>query len=100
MATSRTGTGSHKRFRRAVLAQGRADGITHCPMPGCGVRLDYDVGRKPNSAEPDHIVPVARGGTNSAENGRVICRECNQRRGKGRRIPRAEVKGVQASPIW
>ena len=84
MATSRTGTASHKRFRIAVLQAGRDAGITHCPA--CGVVLDYDRGRLPDSAEPDHITPWADGGRNDASNGRVLCRRCNQRRGKGRRL--------------
>lgn len=81
MVTSRTGTSSHLRFRREVLRRDRAEGVTHCPA--CGVLLDYDVSRQPNSAEPDHIVPVAMGGTNDVSNGRVLCRLCNQKRGKG-----------------
>lgn len=100
MATSRTGTGSHKRWRKQVLQQGQADGVTHCPMPSCGVRLDYTAGLMPHSAEPDHITPVARGGMNIVENGRVICRRCNQRRGKGRAVPVAQPKPVTASDIW
>lgn len=79
MTTSRTGTASHKRFRRDVLRAGQQAGITHCPL--CNVMLDYDEGRKPNSAEPDHIVPHALGGYDHVDNGRVICRRCNQRRG-------------------
>jgi 5-methylcytosine-specific restriction endonuclease McrA len=98
MATSRTGTASHKRFRKQVLSQARADGVTHCPL--CRVALDYSAGLKPNSAEPDHIIPVARGGTNDADNGRAICRECNQRRGKGRAMPVAQSRPVVASDIW
>ena len=88
MATSRTGTASHKRFRREVLAAGQLAGITHCPL--CGVLLDYDRGLLPNSAEPDHIVPHAEGGDNSVSNGRVLCRLCNQRRGKGSRRERKQ----------
>ncbi|WP_123739786.1 HNH endonuclease signature motif containing protein [Salana multivorans] len=89
MVTSRTGTTSHLRFRKAVLAAGRAAGVTRCPVPGCGVWLDYDVSRQPNSAEPDHIIRVVDGGTNDASNGRVICRRCNQRLGQRRAETRA-----------
>lgn len=83
MATSRTGTASHKRFRRAVLNRDRRAGITHCPV--CGVLLDYTTGLLPNSAVPDHIVPWSAGGTDHPDNGRTCCRLCNEKRGKGRR---------------
>lgn len=83
MVASRTGLSPHLRFRRAVLSRDRRAGITHCPE--CGVLMDYDKGRQPHSAEPDHIVPIARGGTNDPENGRTICRRCNQRKGSGRK---------------
>lgn len=79
MATSRTGTASHKQFRTRVLTRDRDAGITQCPL--CGVTLNYDTGRQSNSAEPDHIIPHAHGGTNDPTNGRTICRQCNQSRG-------------------
>lgn len=100
MATSRTGTASHKRWRKRVLQQAQADGITHCPVLGCGVRLDYSRGLQPNSAEPDHINAWANGGRNDVQNGRVMCRQCNQRRGKGRAAPLPPAKPVASSPIW
>ena len=87
MATSRTGTAAYQHWRRRVLAAGRADGVTRCP--GCGVELDYEHGRRPDSAEPDHILPHKWGGRDTVENGRVLCRQCNIRRGAGRRaVPR------------
>ena len=76
MASSRTGLTPHLRFRKAVLTRDRRNGITHCPL--CNVQLNYDITRQPNSAEPDHIIPIARGGTNNPRNGRTICRRCNQ----------------------
>ena len=88
MTTSRTGTASYKRFRRDVLKAGRDAGVTACPL--CNVTLDYNEGRKPHSAEPDHIVPHAHGGSNDPSNGRVICRQCNQRRG-GKAMPRKHI---------
>ena len=83
MATSRTGTTSHKQWRAAVLRRDKADGITQCPY--CGTTLDYTHTRRPNSAEPDHIIPWANGGTNTLNNGRTICRKCNQKRGNTKR---------------
>ena len=83
MATSRTGTASHKRWRIAVLQAGINAGITHCP--NCRGPLDYTNGRRPNSAEPDHIIPHSLGGENTEDNGRVLCRHCNQSRGNAQR---------------
>jgi 5-methylcytosine-specific restriction endonuclease McrA len=97
MATSRTGLANHLHFRRRVLNRDRKAGITHCPE--CAVLLDYDTSRLPNSAEPDHIIPVARGGTNDVTNGRTICRRCNQSRGANA-TPKRERRAVEASPGW
>jgi 5-methylcytosine-specific restriction endonuclease McrA len=81
---SRTSTREHRQFRKQVLARAQAMGITHCPA--CGVKLQYNNngGRKPNSAEADHIIPASLGGTNHPDNGRVLCAKCNSRRGNGR----------------
>lgn len=81
MATSRTGTGQYKRWRKAILTAGQQAGITNCPS--CNQPLDYTKGRQPNSAEPDHIWPHSLGGTNTIENGRILCRTCNIKRGNG-----------------
>lgn len=89
MATSRTGTAPHLAFRLAVLTRGQETGTTRCPCTDphkhhtgpCNVWLDYENSRQPNSAEPDHIIPITRGGTDHPDNGRVICRRCNQARG-------------------
>lgn len=88
MATSRTGTAQYKRWCKEVLRLGQLLGVTRCPI--CGVLLDYSSPRtKPNSAEPDHIIPHSLGGRNDVENGRVICRKCNQKRGNGTRERKA-----------
>lgn len=97
MPSSRTGLAPHLHFRKRVLARDRKAGITHCPE--CGVLMDYDISRQPNSAEPDHIVPIARGGTNDVANGRAICRRCNQSRG-AKNAPKHAAKPVQASTGW
>lgn len=100
MVSSRTGLTPHLVFRRKVLARGRAQGVTNCP--DCGVLLDYKISRTPSSAEPDHIVPKARGGTDDASNGRVICRRCNQSRGKGA-VPTdrpTKQSRIEPSPGW
>lgn len=108
MVASRTGLTPHLRFRKAVLGRDKRAGVTQCPINGCGVTLDYDVSRQPNSAEPDHIVPDARaqmlGWTvaqiNAPKNGRTICRRCNQRIGaKGDPKPIVKVI-IQASTGW
>ncbi|WP_218938077.1 HNH endonuclease [Actinomyces culturomici] len=79
MATSRTGTTAHIQWRDAVIARDRSLGVTRCPE--CKVELDYTRGKLPNSAEADHITPVALGGGYELDNGRVICRRCNQSSG-------------------
>lgn len=76
---SRTGTAQYFHWRKRVLTEGKNKGITHCPF--CHCLLDYEHTRLPNSAEPDHILPVRWGGKNTLDNGRVICRRCNQSRG-------------------
>src|SRR5699024_3720986 len=51
--------------------------------PTCGVGLDYEHSRQPNSAEVDHIIPHSLGGEDSLANTQIICRWCNQRKGNG-----------------
>lgn len=87
LATSRTGTAKHRQWRQAVLTRDRNAGITHCP--NCGVTLDYKTPYKPNSAEADHIIPHALGGDETLDNGRALCRRCNQRRGSLQRATKA-----------
>jgi 5-methylcytosine-specific restriction protein A len=79
MATSRTGTSEWKTLRARAIRLARIRGITHCPI--CGVAFDYEHSKQPNSPEPDHIIPWARGGRNALENLRIICRRCNQSKG-------------------
>jgi len=90
VATSRTGTARWKLLRTTALRSAQDSGLTHCPCAGpcrhhagrpCGVPLDYEQGRTPSSAEPDHITPHARGGRDELANIRVVCRRCNQARG-------------------
>ena len=97
MATSRTGTASHKRFRRDVLNRDRRAGITHCPL--CGVLLDYDVGRNRNSATADHIIPWSMGGPNHIDNGRTICVACNESRGSGQSLRRVRTDAAAARTV-
>lgn len=81
MGTSRTGTTEYKAWRKQALRDGQRNGIDHCP--NCSVLLDYEKGKRPNSAEPDHIVPWSLGGRNTRDNARILCRRCNQSRGNG-----------------
>ncbi|WP_416377867.1 HNH endonuclease [Auritidibacter ignavus] len=94
--SSRTGTSKYFRWRKQVLARGLADGIRYCPR--CGVWLDYEVTRRPNSAEPDHVVPYSMGGTDTVENGQVLCRRCNQSLGDKNR-PRSGHRGSRFESI-
>lgn len=97
MPSSRTGLAPHLHFRRRVLARDKAAGITNCP--DCGVLMDYNISRQPNSAEPDHIIPIANGGTNDTTNGRTICRLCNQSKG-ARTTTNTPRKPINTSPGW
>lgn len=99
MATSRTGTARYKRWRTQVLALAQRDGVTHCPI--CKVKLNYEVTRQPDSAEPDHLVPWARGGQETIDNGRVLCRDCNGKRWNEAATRRKSVSTpIESSPIW
>ena len=81
MATSRTGTGQWKRVRAETIKLARDADQTRCPL--CNTLLDYDTAYRPDSAEVDHIVAHAKGGRDIIDNARVICRDCNVRRGDG-----------------
>ena len=98
MVTSRTGTSQYKRWRTRVLHAARAAGVTHCPH--CHVELDYERGLKTNSAEPDHILPVRWGGRNTLDNGRVLCRRCNQSRGDGAMPKTKPMRASSVDVAW
>ena len=59
IATSRTGTARWKRVRAQALKQAIENGVHNCPI--CGVGLDYEYTRRPNSAEVDHVIPYSKG---------------------------------------
>ena len=103
MTTSRSGTATHKRMRAKILAHAIENGILNCPT--CGVELDFNVSRRPNSPEADEITPyVVRGYTSTnLEDWQVLCRQCNQR--KGARLGNARkrvvaAKRMRVSPVW
>ena len=93
IATSRTGTATWKRVRAQALKQAIDNNITHCAI--CGVGLDYEYTRRPNSAEVDHIIPYSKGGTDTLGNTTVICRWCNQRKGNGRNLTVPQPKTIE-----
>ncbi|WP_370540789.1 HNH endonuclease [Brachybacterium sp. FME24] len=67
--------------------------MTNCSS--CGVGLDYEYSKRPNSAEVDHVLPHSRGGTDTLDNTTVICRWCNQRKGNGRALARPKPVAVE-----
>jgi 5-methylcytosine-specific restriction endonuclease McrA len=81
VATSRTGTATHKRMRKLVLAQAIEQGLLNCPE--CGVALDFNVSRRPNSPEADEVTPYAVTGRTSTDlkDWQILCRRCNQSKG-------------------
>ena len=93
IATSRTGTATWKRVRAQALKQAIDNNITHCAS--CGVGLDYEYTRRPNSAEVDHVIPYSKGGTDALGNTTVICRWCNQRKGNGRNLAVPQPKTIE-----
>ena len=93
IATSRTGTGKWKRIRQQALKQAIDNNVTHCAS--CGVGLDYEYSRRPNSAEVDHVIPYSKGGTDTLGNTTVICRWCNQRKGNGRNLTVPQPKTIE-----
>ena len=93
IATSRTGTATWKRVRAQALKQAIDNNVTHCAS--CGVGLDYEYTRRPNSAEVDHVIPYSKGGTDTLGNTTVICRWCNQRKGNGRNLTVPQPKTIE-----
>ena len=90
MAASRTGNSKYLNARKQVIAEAKASGLTNCPGfddNPCGIPLDYSMPREPNSAETDHIIPHAKGGADTADNLRVICRSCNSARNRKQTVP-------------
>lgn len=94
MATSRTGTTDWKRRRERAIRRARRNDVTTCRY--CGVTLDYEVSKQPNSAEVDHVTPHAHTGTNDGEL-QVICRRCNQ--SKGARVAPKAATVLAAKPL-
>lgn len=95
--TPRTATTKWKNLRVKVLRRDQRDGVTNCPE--CGIKLDYTNAGRRNSAEVDHIVPVAHGGTDAFTNLRTCCRRCNQSLGaKTAKWPRKTLDN--ALPGW
>lgn len=100
MVTSRTGTGQWKRVVKERRRIDQERGLTHCPR--CRVRLNWDEGRQPNSAETDHIIPHALGGPDTLSNSQTLCRLCNQQLGNKRRKgrPRPAIANPVTTVDW
>ncbi|WP_081581446.1 HNH endonuclease [Timonella senegalensis] len=99
MATSRTGTTKWLKLRQQALRQAQRNNQTRCLE--CNIELNYQQGLQPNSAEPDHKIEWAKGGTDTLDNLRIICRRCNQKRGgqTGRRKQLANRKRQQTQSL-
>ncbi|WP_038463642.1 HNH endonuclease signature motif containing protein [Arthrobacter sp. PAMC 25486] len=97
MASSRTGTTAWKKVRAQALRRDEHNGVTQCRY--CWCQLDYKVGLRPNSAEPDHILAHSLGGQDVLENLITICRRCNQSKGDNQ-APKTAYKPVKTSRRW
>lgn len=83
--------GSHSHGFPSDIKRERLHLFPRCECPGCWLHDDEE--RCPRaSREVDHVVPVARGGTNTWENARALCPLCHDaktkreaREGQGRR---------------
>src|SRR5699024_1874608 len=91
--SSRTGTTEWRKVRAARLKHDRENGVTNCKH--CGVWLDYDRTRLPNSAEPDHIEPWHHTRSNDFDGLITICRKCNQSIGGKQGQERQVIKAVK-----
>lgn len=100
MPTNRTATAKWRRVRDQVRTEARERGLTNCPL--CNVYLNWDQGRTPRSVEIDHILPVARGGSDDPSGLRAICRKCNQQMGGAltKRKAQPVIKTVDIDPDW
>ena len=76
---NRTSTPAWKRTRARRRQLAQEAGQTRCP--DCNVLLDWEISQMPNSAEVDHIIPHAQGGSSHIDNTRICCRKCNQSKG-------------------
>ncbi len=88
----------YRRNRDLVINRARREGVERCPR--CDVVLDYDQAHQPNSAEADHIVPVAQGGDHRVENLTIICRHCNIMLGDKKREAVRPVRFTTTNNIW
>ncbi len=61
---------------------------TYCAAPGTDAEL-----------EVDHIIPVARGGSNHMSNLTTACRACNQKKGVGQMAPTRDMNGKRLEAV-
>lgn len=87
MTSGRNLSVKHRRLRKALVHRGM-------PCALCGIPVTTHDPQLPTHAELDHIVPVARGGTDTRDNVQVLCRKCNRR--KGTKMPMRQPLTSQA----
>lgn len=66
----------------------------------CGAVLNYDRPLLPNSAEVDHIVPHHKGGADTRDNARILCRDCNIKRTSRERVNTPPPADLATSREW
>ncbi|NVB39640.1 HNH endonuclease [Pseudenhygromyxa sp. WMMC2535] len=74
--------------KRSVRSRNRAEHGGNLTCENCGRNDLIDppqsrggVPKPENAGEVDHIIPRARGGNGSPENGQVLCPSCNLKKG-------------------
>jgi RHS repeat-associated protein len=90
----RSGMDFTKKEKQQVIEQneGRNNGATKCNNCGTqtvpGQQAKKGVPKPRNETNVDHVIPKSRGGRGRSDNGQVLCRECNQK--KGNKMPKQE----------
>ena len=88
--TSYTNTDPYRKRHRARARKNGAKGMFDqrdvearidaqaCRCHYCGEELDFS---GPNKFQPDHFIPISRGGSNWPSNIVIACRTCNKAKG-------------------
>jgi RHS repeat-associated protein len=85
--TSRAGMNFTKKEKQQVIEQNKTKNAGQTKCDNCGTntvpgqQAKKGVPKPRNETNVDHVVPKSRGGRGRADNGQVLCRLCNQKKG-------------------